>query len=374
MEEKIREYNKWFCNYNISDLPIGLFDGKMGICIYWYIQARCYNKELYESKASNLLDEIFKDLERKTCPCEFENGIIGIAFAIDYLLENGFVTGDRNEVLEDVDDMIFRNLYYEHINTTSKSKRAIVDSDELWSGIYFAKRLQHGNLSKDKEFMYKRIVMEVLNRTSSLVNTLINSEPIIFAPFSYLYLILLCFLTEAAKCHFYNNKIKLLIEEWKDDIKSIIPNSEGHKYIMWGFLSQLTQILHTNSLQQYLNMIKNYTDIVSFTKEELHSRDVILGGGISTWVLYLLQNNELDADTCNIANKRIEESILWRDWKKNKEKNKYPEALGDNDIQVFDNDKTPEKEQLSYKFRVGLFTSLTGSIATYQIINDLWKK
>lgn len=372
MKTKIKEYNKWLYQYDTSKLPIGLFEGKMGLCIYWYIQARCYKKEDYEAKASDLLDEIYEDLGNKTYPNDFENGIIGIAFAIDYLLENEFVKGNRDDVLGEVDDVIFRNLYYEHID--KRTKRSAVEVDELWAGIYFAKRLQNDKLSKEQEFLYKRILMEVINRVSSNVSSYINTEPIIFGPLAYVYLVFLVLLTETSKCLFYNKKLYLLIEEWKDDIKTLIPNSEGHKYIMWNLLSKLTQEVRTDSLHLYLEMIKQYMDISYFINNELHSRNIDLYNGISAWALYLLQNDVLDKDTLGIANKKIEDSVLWRDWAKNKEQNINQELVDNNAIQDLVQENIQEKEQIPNKTKVGLFTSLTGSIATYQIINGLCKR
>lgn len=371
MKTKIKEYNEWLYQYDTSKLPIGLFDGKMGLCIYWYIQARCYKKEDYETKASNLLDEIYEDLGNKTYPSDFENGIIGIAFAIEYLLENGFVKGDRDDVLGEVDDVIFRNLYFEHIN--NRNKRATVDFDELWSAIYFAKRIQHGNISQDKYYLYKRILMEVVNRVASSVNTFIYTEPIVFAPFSYIYLVFLGLLAETAKCKFYNTKLNLLIKEWKDDMVSMVPNSEGHKYIMWHILSQLTQTIQSDNILQYLEMIKQYTDTRYFINNELHSRNIDVFGGISNWALFLLHNKKLDSDTRTITNTKIETSILWNDWKKNKENDTNQEFENDNIVQDIAQDNVQEKLQQNGKIKVGLFTSLTGSIATYQIINDLCK-
>lgn len=349
MRKKIEEYNSWLYNFDISNLPIGLFDGKMGLCIYWYIQARCFNDITYETLASELLDSVYEELSMKKYEPDLENGIIGIAFAIDFLLINGFVDGNKEEVLNDVDDTIYRNLYFEHIN--NKNMRSIVDKDELWAGFYFAKRLQDNDISSEKVFLYKRILMEIVNRSSSIVNTFLYTEPVMFAPLSYLYLTFLLFVVEVAKCNFYNNKLNLMLEEWKNDIQSILPYSNGHKNIIHNLLSRLTQITQNNGYSRYLNVLRQYADIEYFIHNELFSRNVDISRGISSWALFLYQTGNIKKSNLKSINNKIDYSILWEDWKKN--------------IETTNNVDN---------YNVGLFHSLTGVIATYQIVNEIWKR
>jgi len=36
MQEHIEQFNQMVMNINLSQLPVGLYHGKMGLCIYFY--------------------------------------------------------------------------------------------------------------------------------------------------------------------------------------------------------------------------------------------------------------------------------------------------------------------------------------------------
>lgn len=86
-----------------SDL--GLFHGKMGIVIFFAHYARWTGNALYEDFADELLAEIYEDIHTDT-PINLESGLCGIAWGIEYLVQNGFMEGDTDEILEDIDRRI----------------------------------------------------------------------------------------------------------------------------------------------------------------------------------------------------------------------------------------------------------------------------
>ncbi len=86
-----------------SDL--GLFHGKMGIVIFFAHYARWTGNALYEDFADELLAEIYEDIHTDT-PINLESGLCGIGWGIEYLVQNGFMEGDTDEILEDIDRRI----------------------------------------------------------------------------------------------------------------------------------------------------------------------------------------------------------------------------------------------------------------------------
>ncbi len=86
-----------------SDL--GLFHGKMGIVIFFAHYARWTGNALYEDFADELLAEIYEDIHTDT-PINLEGGLCGIGWGIEYLVQNGFMEGDTDEILEDIDRRI----------------------------------------------------------------------------------------------------------------------------------------------------------------------------------------------------------------------------------------------------------------------------
>lgn len=84
---------------------IGLFDGKMGIVLFFMNYSRYTGCKRYEKFAGELIDEIYAEI-RIDCSSNFGNGLAGIAWGMEYLIRNGFVMADPNEILEEVDNRI----------------------------------------------------------------------------------------------------------------------------------------------------------------------------------------------------------------------------------------------------------------------------
>ncbi|MDR1504238.1 MAG: hypothetical protein LBT43_17460 [Prevotella sp.] len=85
---------------------LGLINGKMGIIIFFFHLSRYTENKIFEDFAGEMIDEIYKEIHNHY-PTNFENGLSGIAWGIEYLIQNEFVKANSNEVLEDLDKMIF---------------------------------------------------------------------------------------------------------------------------------------------------------------------------------------------------------------------------------------------------------------------------
>lgn len=83
----------------------GLMNGKMGVALFFYHLSRYADKKIYDDFAGELIDEIYAEIHNHY-PSDFENGLCGIAWGIEYLIQNHFVEADANEVLCELDKMI----------------------------------------------------------------------------------------------------------------------------------------------------------------------------------------------------------------------------------------------------------------------------
>lgn len=86
---------------------LGLFHGKMGIVLFFAHYARFTNNSLYENFGEELLDEIYNEIHAGI-GIDFENGLCGIGWAMEYLLLNRFIEGDSDEMLRNIDSEIMR--------------------------------------------------------------------------------------------------------------------------------------------------------------------------------------------------------------------------------------------------------------------------
>ena len=84
---------------------LGLYDGKMGILIFFTHLARYSQKKIYDDFAGKLLDEVYSEIHTET-PINFKNGLCGIGWSMEYLLQNNFLEGNSNEVLAGIDAKI----------------------------------------------------------------------------------------------------------------------------------------------------------------------------------------------------------------------------------------------------------------------------
>ncbi|MDR3062101.1 MAG: hypothetical protein LBU57_08325 [Dysgonamonadaceae bacterium] len=81
---------------------IGLLQGKLGICIFFYRYARFTGKKYYSDFADDLIGEIYEEI-RLTAPGDFRDGLSGICWGIEYIIRDGYADADADDVLEDLD-------------------------------------------------------------------------------------------------------------------------------------------------------------------------------------------------------------------------------------------------------------------------------
>lgn len=95
---------------SISD--IGLLHGKIGIAIYFHHLARSSGNEIFSEFADELIDQVTESLSTETS-FDFESGLTGIGWAVEYLIQNGFVEADADDVLEEFDAKVNQVLIHE---------------------------------------------------------------------------------------------------------------------------------------------------------------------------------------------------------------------------------------------------------------------
>ena len=81
---------------------LGLFHGRMGIILFFAHYARVTQSKHYEDFAGYLLDELYEEIH-EDLPINLENGLCGIGWGIEYLVQQGFMEGDTDEILADID-------------------------------------------------------------------------------------------------------------------------------------------------------------------------------------------------------------------------------------------------------------------------------
>ncbi|NDV64197.1 lanthionine synthetase LanC family protein [Bacteroides sp. 224] len=132
--------------YNMKE--IGLLEGKMGVVLFFYHYGRYSQNKLYLEIADELLDSIF-DCLNKTLDISFDQGVAGAAWAIQYLIKNKFVEGNPDEILSDVENLLFEK----YVNDSqSKIPISIL-------GMYLQSKMMN-ELNSEKREMLINIVLK----------------------------------------------------------------------------------------------------------------------------------------------------------------------------------------------------------------------
>lgn len=100
--EKIANHYLFYGSFH-SDL--GLYNGKMGMVIFFFHYARYTGNSLYEDFAEEFLNEILENLHTET-PISFKRGLAGIGWGMLYLIKQGFMETDIQETFKDMDEKV----------------------------------------------------------------------------------------------------------------------------------------------------------------------------------------------------------------------------------------------------------------------------
>lgn len=144
MEQKLRVIAE---KMKIPRANLGLLRGKMGNALFFYHYARHVDCR-YEKHADKCLDEIMENIQKVNG--SYADGLAGIGTGVEYLVREGFIDGDTNEVLRDFDKIIC------HIVSSSPG---LIDTRTGITGYgkYYLARLNNPNNSKntnlDTEFI-----------------------------------------------------------------------------------------------------------------------------------------------------------------------------------------------------------------------------
>lgn len=250
---------------------LGLMHGKMGISIFFFHLARQTKNKIYEDYAGELIDEIYEEITDNT-PVDFENGLAGIGWGIEYLVQNKFIEADTDEVLEEFDNRIFKELIY---NTP---KEIGLLNGIVGIGAYFLKRVQPAipkgkNLASNDEKIstltnkqtlihvidelerqtqdISEIIKEPEAKTETLEHsnnqTLEHSNPKPCFDITWNYPVILWFLAELYQQSIFNFKVDKIIQRLIEPHRDIsnIPKLQSNRLLLILALTKLSRTIET---------------------------------------------------------------------------------------------------------------------------------
>ena len=309
MQRRIKMLNEDLLTIDIEKIPIGLFDGKMGLCIYFYYQSRYYQEKRYHKFAERLLNlvaiNISDDME-----IDFQKGLTGVCFGINYLIENNFIKGNANTILKDPEEKIYRDTCAQFL-----SDSRMLSGDEIriivFVSLYFCKRLQDANLLNNERFIYQDFVINCINRIEAIPFTEKYSESFIFLPAGYFLPLYLTLLSKAYNLGFYNYKIKKIWDEMHEMLLTTYPYLQSNRFFL-GLSMKLANQYHMDATwERHIKLLLNQSNVNRTIESEFRNKNILPNNGLSGLYYIFKQYGYLtDSDKKQFFQK-ITQSVLW---------------------------------------------------------------
>ena len=104
IDNELKEIAEFLLRKENLPFSSGLIDGKMGVVVFYFHYAEYVKDETYKEYANSLIEDIQQDLTSNTS-LNYNSGLAGIGAAIEYIVQQGFVEADTDEILSDFDEI-----------------------------------------------------------------------------------------------------------------------------------------------------------------------------------------------------------------------------------------------------------------------------
>ena len=275
--------------------PIGLSNGKMGMCIYFYYLSRWEEQEEYKQIAEKLLDDIVFDLSEtndisKMTDITVEYGLTGIAIGISHLVKENFVKGDINEILEDIDSNIFKKLAFLS-NEESKDQIPKVALIQILCYLYLRYTEQ---TSPGGKYIFQELIIKIIELFKNNLQFSFFKEQFSFSVQNFHLPLFLYIFSKIYDLNIYNGRIIRILDEFANQVLSSIPVLHANRlYLLWGLLCiKPCMIDHQKEMESHINLLKKQIDIGRIIHTELKNQDIYLMDGLPLVyiILYSIRN------------------------------------------------------------------------------------
>lgn len=260
------------------NLPAGLAFGRIGIVVYLYELSRYSDDNELKEKADSLLSEMIENGLSLDNGLGFEDGLCGTGMAMDYIVSRGFVSGNLDYILSDIDSAIFRHISFPDRGKTDSMK------DLSQYLIYTCRRLR-SQKSLENVSLYRELAMELVNRMADSISPELFNEPFSYSPFEYIVPCVTKAISIFTSLVEYEPRMTKILEKLSHHLFCHFPSLHSHRLaLLWGILP-LTSV--SDTWNSYANRLKSNIDFKTITEKELKNRNIFISNGLaSIYVLY----------------------------------------------------------------------------------------
>lgn len=256
----------------------GLLNGKMGGVLYFYLLGE--KTECMECKelADTILNHVYKDIEAEFMSTDFENGLAGIAWGMEYLKHRGTINSSHQAILDRMDNRIYR-----HIGYSNEHPAGILNGDLGYICYLLSKirgREKHRN--NQSYALHERLMIEFVNRLSDKIE---NREMKIEEPpaFHIAWDLPVCLwlLGEVAKTGIYNIKLERIFDQLSPVVLSLFPRLQGNRLnLSLGMLS-IFQHCKMEMWQEHASRLIASISWEKMIQQELYKNNLTYFDGIA---------------------------------------------------------------------------------------------
>lgn len=261
---------------------IGLFDGKMGVCFVLYCACLENNHACIEEIADDMLDEVIMKMNNMS-DLSFSNGLMGIGWAINRLHMESCVQGDIDDVLYNIDALLYRAL--------TKNNSSFADStfNLLCSLIYITDRLSNPrhNDSSVQHLLDVSMLRLIVNKFSEkMPSFLLDINHDVAPHVSWEHSVLFFYLEKVMRLGMCNSQIDNMMMNWEVQLCTSVPFFNINKLSFACALESLNSSLKHQQITRHVKCILYSIDRFAILKEiKLNVHCISTGWGYATWVL-----------------------------------------------------------------------------------------
>ncbi len=295
---------------------VGLFNGKLGLSIYFFTLAREIKNPEYQEIAEILIGEVYNSVGEATILPDFEDGLAGIAWGICYLVRNEYVDAELDEILSELDDRIYKYLIENRGKLPVNLRQGL-----LGYLYYYTYRLESTPSSGDKvnKYIFQMICTDIINQLGQQIEEekFHSREPILFTIFWDLP-VLLILLANAKKSNINPNKVNRILDYLTNIVISLYPKLHSNRlYLLLGMEKILSEI-PIPEWRTHADFLRKAIEPSKMILEECRNLNILVMDGISGLAFISKKFAELTDDSELLLSeveviKKIKGSVYWDD-------------------------------------------------------------
>ena len=281
MEKIQKKLTDKLLSSGFDNYPVGLFHGKMGLSIYLFQLSKIESNPAYYEMADKLLDQVLLNDLSPNNSIDVEGGLAGVGLGVTWLVKNNFIEADLNELLEVIDDAIFRKIAFQKDSTYFPP----VMLTHLTGYLYIRLKEQ---TDTNLQILYQGLIIKVLNMLYPKIDDEFLNESYSFSAYHYQLPVLLWIISKLLEADFYNERIYKMLDTMQLRILSRFPVIHSNRlFLLWGMLHLKPYLDRDQTLwNNYIQLLYREIHLDEIFEKEMTSRKIFISNGLSA--VYML--------------------------------------------------------------------------------------